>query len=229
MSPSRIREGLSIRSPIKSITSSQIAPSAPGPTLPHPATIHNPLETNHKSSPPARSDHTALSPSRDFSPSPTLSLCHATRTPPPPITQRSMHPHPTFIWPGHPLSLVLSRNIPHPRPDENRTKTLSDVDPYGTVWLGLMSAPDSNPYPALWKARSAELDKRNYFREYDPKSYKEVIHKGYLGRHNPADALIIARSAVDQGYARYQHKFLDEIRDHYGVSLIERVPSSSAA
>lgn len=87
-----------------------------------------------------------------------------------------------------------------------------------------MSAPATNPYPALWKARAAELDKRNYFREYDPTSYKEVIHKGYLGRHNPADALKIARSAVDQGYARYQHKFLDEIRDHYGVTLIERRP-----
>lgn len=85
-----------------------------------------------------------------------------------------------------------------------------------------MSAPTKNPYPALWKARAEELDRQNYFRKYEQRFYEEVISKGYLGRHDPEEALQIAERAVNDSTAHYHPNFVDQIRDHYNVSLLER-------
>jgi hypothetical protein len=85
-----------------------------------------------------------------------------------------------------------------------------------------MSAPAKNPYPSLWKARAKVLDRQGYFREYDKRFYEEVISKGYLGRHDPEEALQIAKTAVEDGTARYHPKFVDELRDHFNLALFER-------
>jgi hypothetical protein len=69
----------------------------------------------------------------------------------------------------------------------------------------------------LWVARAKDLDSKGYFAAYPPKRRQEILKKGFLGEWPPDRAIVIARQQVELGIEWRTAKFVNEMRDHFGL------------
>ena len=69
----------------------------------------------------------------------------------------------------------------------------------------------------LWVTRAKQLDSKGHFAGYATKRRREVLKKGFLGEWPPDRAIVIASRHVELGYEWRTPKFVNEMRDHFGL------------
>jgi hypothetical protein len=69
----------------------------------------------------------------------------------------------------------------------------------------------------VWVAKARHLDSRGHFADYPPKRREEVLRKGFLGAWTPDRAIVTARKQVELGIEWRTQKFMNEMRDHFGL------------
>jgi len=88
-----------------------------------------------------------------------------------------------------------------------------------------------------WIANAERWDKEGRFAKYSHQQRDAVLRNGFLGRYPPDEAIKHAREQAERGYAWYTPKFIDEMREHFGLvgeevrmallEVLARVPPES--
>ena len=88
-----------------------------------------------------------------------------------------------------------------------------------------------------WIANAERWDKEGRFAKYSRQQRDAVLRNGFLGRYPPDEAIKLAREQAERGYACYTSKFIDEMREYFGLvgaevrkallEVLARVPPES--
>ena len=68
-----------------------------------------------------------------------------------------------------------------------------------------------------WIANAERWDKEGRFAKYSRQQRDAVRRNGFLGRYPPDEAIQLAREQAERGYAYYTRKFIDEMREYFGL------------